>query len=76
MSEKPEHILTLLDAQIAVEKRNVARFEREGWAEPLAEARQALHELELLYDIVDEGLIDALKADYSAVQLVLAGVPA
>lgn len=76
MNEKYEHILTLLDAQITTAKRNLAQFKRDGWTECAEEEQEHLTEWELLYDAVDQGLLDAAKADFGAVLLAIAGVPA
>lgn len=76
MNEKYEHILTLLDAQITKAKRDLDSFKRQGWVECVEEEQERLTEWELLYDAVDQGLLDAAKADFGAVLLAIAGVPA
>jgi hypothetical protein len=76
MNERYEHILSTIDLQIDIAERDVIRYKHNGWDDLLPEAQERVAEWKLLYDAVDQGLIDALKADFGAVLLSLAGVPA
>lgn len=76
MNKKYAHILTLLDAQITAAKRNINEIKSAGWDDLVPEAEEHLHEWELLYDAVDQGLLDAMKMDFSVLYLAVAGAAA
>lgn len=57
------HVLEILDAQVTAAKRDIDRFERQGWAECLADAKAKWDHWALLYDAVSQGLIDDLAAE-------------
>lgn len=66
MSDKPDHILNLLYDKLLESERNLARFKAEGWVECVEAEERRLDDLRLLYDAVDQGLLDKLREDFGA----------
>lgn len=76
MSDKPEYILNLLYAEIFKSEQNLARFTSEGWTECVEEEQARLDNWKLLYDAVDQGLLDKLREDFGAALSWMTAVPA
>ncbi len=62
MGAKPEHILNLLYTKVFESEQKLARYKDEGWTECVEEEQGRLDDWKLLYDAVDAGLLDDLRA--------------
>lgn len=74
MSDKPEHVLNLVYAELLKSERNLAHYKDEGWDECVEEEQSRLDDWKLLYDAVDGGLLADLKAASEALKSQLAVV--
>lgn len=74
MSERYEHMLSVIEQQICAEAFKAAQHEGQGWADIVAEDNARCDDWKVLYDAIGEGLLDRLKAEYADRRALIGGV--
>lgn len=71
-AERAEHLLSVVEERICAEAFKVAQYEDVD-AETTADAKARWDDWAVLYDALNDGLMDRLKAEYTARRTLIRG---
>lgn len=72
-AERYEHMLSVIEQQISTEAWKVSMYEKSD-PESAAEAQARWDDWATLYDAIDEGQLDDIKAEFASRRALVGGV--